>query len=399
MRVPHLVPVLLLSTLLLAVPAASWGKTIEELREEIQSRRQQLQQAEKRISEFKENIQLKRREARTLQEQIGLIEDNIGEVELTLSRTIVEIETTGVEIEGVVAEIEKREEEIQGQKSRLAEYIRTMHTLDQQSTVTIFLKYQTFSEAVNEVGTFAELQQRGQETLVAIQQLRDELASKRRELEDFKQTLDALRVRQEREQATLASQRASKSRILELTNAQEQQFQSLLKDSQATHQAAQADIKQLDTLLREELEKQGNGKLPSVGVMDWPIEAVFGVSCEYHCGGYPYEYLIGPHAGIDIPSNIGTPIKAPSDGYVARTHDSGGPGYSYIMLLHGDNVTTVYGHVSGFAVNEGQRVTRGTIIGYTGGAPGMRGAGLSSGPHLHFEVRVNNATVNPRKYL
>ncbi|MEX2054729.1 MAG: M23 family metallopeptidase, partial [Candidatus Andersenbacteria bacterium] len=64
-----------------------------------------------------------------------------------------------------------------------------------------------------------------------------------------------------------------------------------------------------------------------------------------------------------------------------------------------DNISTVYGHVSGFAVNEGQVVTRGTTIGYTGGAPGTRGAGLSSGPHLHFEVRVNNAHVNPRKYL
>lgn len=390
---------IVICTLVVAPPLFLDAKTVEELRQELESRRQQLKKAEENINKFREEIQLKKKEARTLAEQIDLMDENINEIELTIERTVAEVETTNLEIEEVKVDIAAQEEEITAQKIHLIELIRTMHSLDQQSIVSIFLKYDTLSEAVNETSTFENLQRKGQETLAAIQQLRDELASKQRDLEDFKQTLESLQKRQEQQQATLATQRSSKARILELTNQQEAQFKDLLQQSQAAHQAAEADIKQIDAAIREELKKQGFQKLPSVGTMDWPVERIFGVSCGFHCSGYPYAYLIGPHSGVDIPTYVGTPIKAPADGYVARLHDAGGPGYSYILMLHGENVSTVYGHVSGFAVNEGQLVTRGTVIGYTGGAPGSRGAGLSSGPHLHFEVRINNSPVNPEKYL
>lgn len=386
-------------TAAISAPLFLDAKTVDELRQELESRRQQLKEAEQRISKFKEDIQLKKQEARTLAGQIIVMDDSIEELQLNIDRTVQEVETTNAQIAEVNSEIAVREEEIAGQKIRLVELIRTIHLLDQQSAVTIFLKYDTLSEAVNETAMFSNLRSKGQETLAAIQLLREELATKQRELEDFKQTLEALQARQEQQQGTLASQRTSKARILELTNQQEQQFQDLLQQSQQTHQAAEAEIQQLDAAIREELKKQGYAKLPSVGIMAWPVQPIFGISCPFHCAGYPYAYLIGPHAGIDIPTNVGTPIVAPTDGYVARLHDSGGPGYSYILLLHGENISTVYGHVSGFAVSEGELVTQGTVIGYTGGAPGTHGAGLSSGPHLHFEVRVNNSPVNPEKYL
>lgn len=382
-----------------SVPFVLEAKTVEELREELQAKKDNLKSTEEKIQEFKNNIQLKKKEARTLEDQIGLLDDNIGEIELSISQTVVEVEATQLEIETVQAEISVKEEEIDAQKRLLSEYLRSLHILDQQSSVTVFLKYGTFSEALSEAATIEELQNRGHETLIAVQQLRDELDAKRRDLEDFKETLEALQERQQHQQDTLLTQRNSKERILDLTNEQESQYQDLLKEAQQAHQSAEAAIKSLDAKIREELKRQGYGNLPSVGVFDWPIDPIFGVSCEFHCAGYPYAYLIGPHSAIDIPSYVGTPIKAPADGYVAKTHDAGGPGYSYILLIHGDNISTVYGHVSGFAVNEGELITRGTVIGYTGGAPGSRGAGLSSGPHLHFEVREDNIPVNPRKYL
>ncbi len=380
-------------------PTLTFAKTIEELRSELEAKRKALQTTEDKINNFKQEIQEKKKEARTLADQISLIDDNIIEIELRIDQTLAEIEKTDVEIEAVQADIVAREEEIAHQKDVLAEHIRSLYYLDQQSAVTVFLKYGTFSEAINESATVQELQNRGQETLVTIQKLHQELLTKRRELEDFKQTLAALQKRQEGQQVTLTTQRDAKQRILTLTNQQETQYQDLLKQAQQAHKESQAAIAALDASIREELRKQGIGNLPSVGTLRWPIEAIFGVSCEFHCAGYPYESLIGPHSGIDIPANVGTPINAAADGYVARTHDAGNPGYSYILVIHGDNISTVYGHVSGFAVNEGQLITRGTTVGYTGGAPGTRGAGLSSGPHLHFEVRQNNMAVNPRQFL
>jgi len=244
-----------------------------------------------------------------------------------------------------------------------------------------------------------ELQKRGHAALLRIKKLRADLEQQRSDLATFKESLEQLQTRQEQQEATLLANKQSKESVLELTREQETQYQSLLQESKAAHQAANAEIKRLDVEIREELRRQGRGNLPSVGVLDWPVEPIFGIACGFHCPGYPYAYLIGPHSGIDIPTYVGTPIKAPADGYVGRVHQGTGAGYSYLMLLHGDNVSTVYGHLSGFNVSEGKLVNRGSVLGYSGGAPGSPGSGLSTGAHLHFEVRVNNRAVDPQNYL
>ncbi len=98
------------------------------------------------------------------------------------------------------------------------------------------------------------------------------------------------------------------------------------------------------------------------------------------------------HSGVDIGSSYGHPIVAPADGIVTVTDTMGGYGKT-IMIEHGNGISTRYGHLSGFAVTAGQRVQRGEIIGYVGES------GRSTGPHLHYEVRINDTPVNPYKYL
>ncbi len=98
------------------------------------------------------------------------------------------------------------------------------------------------------------------------------------------------------------------------------------------------------------------------------------------------------HSGVDIGSNFGHPIIAPADGVVTFTDIMGGYGKA-IMIDHGNGISTRYGHLSGFAVTAGQTVHRGDLIGYVGES------GRSTGPHLHYEVRINDTPVNPYKYL
>jgi murein DD-endopeptidase MepM/ murein hydrolase activator NlpD len=98
------------------------------------------------------------------------------------------------------------------------------------------------------------------------------------------------------------------------------------------------------------------------------------------------------HSGVDIGSSYGHPIVAPADGIVTMTDTMGGYGKT-IMINHGNGISTRYGHLSGFAVTTGQHVQRGEIIGYVGES------GRSTGPHLHYEVRINDTPVNPYKYL
>lgn len=98
------------------------------------------------------------------------------------------------------------------------------------------------------------------------------------------------------------------------------------------------------------------------------------------------------HSGVDIGSSFGAKIVAPADGLVTLVDTMGGYGKT-IMIDHGNGISTRYGHLSGFAVTVGQRVQRGDLIGYVGES------GRSTGPHLHYEVRINDTPVNPYKYL
>jgi len=98
------------------------------------------------------------------------------------------------------------------------------------------------------------------------------------------------------------------------------------------------------------------------------------------------------HTGIDIDAPYGTPVRAAADGEV--TGETMGAGYGrQIVLDHGHDVITLYGHLSALAVVPGQHVTRGQVIGYVGQS------GRATGPHLHYEVRVHRVPVNPHKYL
>ncbi len=98
------------------------------------------------------------------------------------------------------------------------------------------------------------------------------------------------------------------------------------------------------------------------------------------------------HAGLDIAVPAGTPVKACRDGKVILARNAGGYG-KLVIIDHGNGLTTRYGHNSVLSVKPGQRVARGQVIARSGST------GLSTGPHLHFEVRKNGSAVNPVPYL
>lgn len=95
---------------------------------------------------------------------------------------------------------------------------------------------------------------------------------------------------------------------------------------------------------------------------------------------------------MDISCDYGEPVIAPADGEVAFADFMNGYGRA-IILEHGHGLSTLYGHLSSFAVVAGQQIHRGDVIGYIGDS------GRSTGPHLHYEVRINDVPVNPYKYL
>jgi murein DD-endopeptidase MepM/ murein hydrolase activator NlpD len=98
------------------------------------------------------------------------------------------------------------------------------------------------------------------------------------------------------------------------------------------------------------------------------------------------------HTGVDIAGSYGDPVRATADGTVVKAGGATGYGRE-IILDHGHGIQTLYAHLSGFAVTEGEQVERGEIIGYIGMS------GRTTGPHLHYEVRIHDTPVNPHRFL
>src|ERR1700691_1621756 len=125
---------------------------------------------------------------------------------------------------------------------------------------------------------------------------------------------------------------------------------------------------------------------PSLWPVDGQITGSFGERID------PFNGEGAFHSGVDIGSTYGHAVTAPADGIVTFADFMGGYGKA-IMIDHGHGIATRFGHLSGFAVTPGQQVRRGDTIGYVGMS------GRSTGPHLHYEVRIHDTPVNPYKYL
>ncbi len=116
------------------------------------------------------------------------------------------------------------------------------------------------------------------------------------------------------------------------------------------------------------------------------------LTSDYGMRNHPVLGRRSQHKGVDLAASTGTPVYATADGVVARANRFGSYG-NYIQIEHGGELQTRFAHLSGFAVKSGDRVKKGDLIGYVGST------GRSTGPHLHYEVRLSGEAVNPIPYM
>ncbi len=122
----------------------------------------------------------------------------------------------------------------------------------------------------------------------------------------------------------------------------------------------------------------------------WPVEGI--VTGSFGERADPFNGEGAFHAGVDISAAVGTQVVAPADGIVTFAEQYSGYG-RVVMIEHAHSVSTRYGHLASFSVVAGERVQRGDVIGFVGQS------GRSTGPHLHYEVRIHDTPVNPYKFL
>ncbi len=374
--------------------------SLNEIQRQLEEKKKKISDLKNQITKYEQSIRTRQKEVASLGNQIAILNEQIqkNESEIELARN--EIDSTNIEIRETETRIVETERAIEQQKQRIAGFVNLLFRMDRKQPFEVFLEHSSLSDYVIQQGVAERLQVKVKESKLALDSERKQLALKQDTLQDKKLELVKLTQQLADRNDLLERNRLVRTQVLTDTKNSENTFRAALQDLKAEQNFINADIQDLEESIRKKVSEGGLQKLKELGsaTLQWPVPNA-GITATFHDPDYPFKYIF-EHPAIDIRASQGTPIRAPAPGFVARTKDGGKRGYSYLMLVHNDGISTVYGHVSAFNVVEDQFVNQGDIVAFTGGRPGTHGAGpLTTGPHLHFEVRVNGIPDDPLQYL
>ncbi|MCC6639122.1 peptidoglycan DD-metalloendopeptidase family protein [Candidatus Falkowbacteria bacterium] len=369
-----------------------------ELTSEIKDKESELKNLEKATKAYQQKIEEARRQSVSLQTQLLLIDNQITKVELDIKTSQLTLDKTQLEIDAIQTVIQKEEEEIQSQKDRLAEYIVMLNKQGKRSALEILLLNRSFSEFFSELNSLEQIQADIKNSIDRVQLLKENLEVQKQQLVSYKDSLQNLKDELEGRQMRLQEQQTAKESILYDTKRSEVTYQRLLTEAKDVQKEVDASITNIKDEIKKKITRLRSGSTdPKTTFVVWPVESK-GITTYFNDPDYPYRYLF-EHSAIDIRAPQGSDLVAPADGYVARARNNG-YGYSYITLIHDNGLSTVFGHVNKILVQADQFVKAGDVIGKSGGKPGTLGAGnFTTGPHLHFETRLNGIPVDPLLYL
>lgn len=331
---------------------------------------------------------------RALQGQIAALD-----VQLRSVQTQIDDETAKLVVLGQQVDVAK--EQLAQKKAQLARHIaefgqrmRIMYKSGKVSGLELVFSAANFSDLMNRILFFNDIVREDRRQAAQLQQERAGIEVVKADLEG-KQTEQAGVVKQIQDQkAQLQTVRAQRAVREQQIAAIEVQFQRQLDEMQAQRATLQA---QIASLIQESHRARSSGK------WKWPMDGA--LTQGFGCTSYAFEPYDAScpnhhfHSGIDIATDYGTPVHA-ADGGIVHNFTMGciwggglcGYGH-YVVMIHAGGFTSLYGHLSGYAVADGAQVDKDTIIGYEGST------GNSTGPHLHFEIDLAGMPVDPLAYL
>lgn len=390
----RLVAALLSGVVLCGTPAYIMAED-EDLTNQLDSIQQQVNQQNAVKADAETVIGSVSEQLRQIEEQLRQATAELG----TIKEQRVAVENDITLNERQLAEAQKR---LEGRESVFYKRVRDIYINGRLSYLDVVIGSKDFSDFANRLEVLKRIID-SDITLI------NEIKKERADIEAHKQKLEADRAKLvELEKSALAKQaeieqkkaernvvlqkaqndRATAMQAIEELNASSAQVSAMLKKRQAARAAAAAAA----AAAAQSSGGQGasDNWVQGTGQLGWPVSGEI---------TSPYGYRVHPiwgttiyHSGIDIGVDEGTPVHAADGGVVVWSGWMGGYGYA-VVIDHGNGLSTLYGHNSELAVDEGQSVAKGQVISYAGST------GNSTGPHVHFEVRVNGDPVDPMGYL
>jgi len=360
----------------LAAGAVTQGEIdkLKKEQKEIQKKQQELQSTINSLDYERKTALAKKQ---VLDDQIQLTQDDIA-------NTTLQIET----YETLIAA--KKLEVIEAQKTEDEQWalyklrMREMEEYGSISYISVIFEANSFSDLlarINDVGELIQYDQRLYEQLKAAKQTTIEAEA----------SLEVSLADQEVEKANLLTKNQELETQLAAADALLDEIEKNIDEAKKLYQDELEAGKNIQSLINKKTEQLKQQQVKGTGSFIWPTPSSSKVTSRYGNRWHPIFKAYRMHSGIDIGAKYGASVMAADGGVVIISEYSSSYGH-YIVISHGNGMTSLYAHLSKRLVKEGDKVTQGQKIGLIGST------GNSTGPHLHYEISKNGSRINPLTY-
>lgn len=330
--------------------------------------------------------------------QVSALRAEERDAELRLAAKQSELDRAQAEVDEAYKELKTLAARLKRSLAVLKERLVAIYEAGESDMTELILTTRSYGDLIESTGYIEQIQNRNETIVDRVGDLRDQQEAIVVRLKKAKDTIEKARNQIAAEEKNLATARGA-------VESQQAELAAVRADRQAKVDSINSRVDHLEEIeadLQQKVAEQiaaasGVGVLPagpmtspSAAGLIWPISGT--VSSGFGPRGSPGGIGSTYHEGLDISVPEGTPIRAAASGTVIMASYNGGYG-NYTCIDHGSGLSTCYAHQSSFAVSSGQSVSQGQVIGYSGNT------GASTGPHLHFEVRINGAAQDPMGYL
>ncbi len=340
----------------------------------------QISQLDTQISSVMERKQALDEQNELAQQEIELINEQIALYDKLIEQKAKELE-----------DAKKAEEE---QKAALRVRMRAMEESGSFSYIAIVFEAADFTDLLSRLDFISSVMKYDKELENAYIAAVEHVSEVKAEYEVTQKEQEQTRAELEAKKAELEASIAEATALIAELEANIEEYRAQYEASEAQATEISAEIDKLVAALeaQQAASQGGSASITGTGSYVWPLPG-YSPGSAYGWRMHPILGVMKFHAGEDIGAPSGTPIIAADSGTVIlSTYNAGGYG-NYVTISHGNGHVTLYGHMSSRAVAAGDTVSQGQVIGYVGST------GMSTGPHLHFEVRVNGSTTDPKSYF
>ena len=362
-------------------------REIEKAKEQVSGLKSNLTDVEKLKKELEQSKSDLTAYVQQLDGQLADIQEKIEKYNTLITEKEEEIEVTTQELEEAVVQ---QEEQYAAMKKR----IQFMYERSDSFYMETLFGSNSIAGIVNRADYIEALSRYDREKLDEYVETRKYVELCKEELEAEKGLLDEAKAAVKQEEANISSLIGEKEAQIVSVSGDIQNKEAAIKEYEAMIAQENAEIAALEKAVAEErarLEAE-NARVYNGGMFAWPCPGYKRISDEYGNRMHPILGIEKFHNGLDMAASSGTPILTAYDGDVVAAAYSGSMG-NYIMIDHGSGLYTIYMHCSALYVSKGQSVSKGQNIAAVGST------GRSTGPHLHFSVRLNGNYVSPWNYL